>query len=60
MRDAGHDSVYLQRTCPTAMIFVPCEGGISRAESENIASSDAEAGANVLLHATLHLAGVGS
>ena len=54
---AGHDSVYLQRICPTAMIFVPCEGGISHAESESIASADAEAGANVLLHATLDLAG---
>lgn len=57
---AGHDSVYLQRICPTAMIFVPCEGGISHAESESITSVDAEAGANVLLRATLELAGFGS
>ena len=54
---AGHDSVYLQRICPTAMIFVPCEGGVSHAESESITLDDAEAGANVLMHATLDLAG---
>ena len=41
------------------MIFVPCEGGVSHAESESISPADAEAGANVLLHATLELAGVG-
>ncbi len=54
---AGHDSVYLQRICPTAMIFVPCEGGVSHAESESITPEDAGAGANVLLHATLEFAG---
>lgn len=54
---AGHDSVYLQRICPAGMIFVPCAGGVSHAESESITLEDAEAGANVLLHATLQLAG---
>jgi N-carbamoyl-L-amino-acid hydrolase len=54
---AGHDSVYLQRICPAGMIFVPCAGGVSHAESESITPEDAEAGANVLLHATVQLAG---
>ncbi len=54
---AGHDSVYLQRICPTAMIFIPCEGGVSHAESESITPEDAGSGANVLLHAALELAG---
>ena len=54
---AGHDSVYLQRICPTGMIFIPCEGGVSHAERENISPEDAEAGANVLLHAVAGLAG---
>jgi N-carbamoyl-L-amino-acid hydrolase len=53
---AGHDSVYLQRICPTSMIFVPCEGGVSHAEHENITAADAEAGANVLLHAAMTVA----
>ena len=26
---AGHDACYIARVAPTAMIFVPCEGGIS-------------------------------
>jgi N-carbamoyl-L-amino-acid hydrolase len=54
---AGHDAVYMSRVAPTAMIFVPCEGGISHNEIENATSSDLEAGANVLLHAMLERAG---
>ncbi len=50
---AGHDSVYVSRVAPTAMIFVPCEHGISHNEAENITFAQAEAGANVLLHAVL-------
>jgi N-carbamoyl-L-amino-acid hydrolase len=50
---AGHDSVYVARVAPTAMIFVPCEGGISHNEAENITPAQAEAGSNVLLHAVL-------
>ncbi len=50
---AGHDSVYTARVAPTAMIFVPCEGGISHNEAENITPAQAEAGANVLLHTVL-------
>ena len=54
---AGHDSVYLNRICPTGMIFIPCQGGVSHAERESITPDDAEAGANVLLHAVLSVAG---
>ena len=55
---AGHDSVYISRIAPTAMIFIPCEGGISHNEAENINSEDAAAGANVLLGAMLKRAQV--
>ena len=55
---AGHDSVYIARTAPTAMIFVPCEGGISHKEAENVRKEDATAGADVLLAAALELAGI--
>lgn len=55
---AGHDSVYVSRVAPTAMIFVPCENGISHNEAENITPAQAEAGANVLLHAVLAHDGV--
>ena len=54
---AGHDAVYVSRVAPTAMVFVPCEGGISHNELENATKDDLEAGCNVLLHAMLERAG---
>ena len=53
---AGHDSCNLAAVVPTAMIFVPCAGGLSHNEAESAVPSDLEAGANVLLHAMLALA----
>lgn len=53
---AGHDSVYVSRVAPTSMIFVPCDNGISHNEAENISSSQAVEGCNVLLHAMLQSA----
>ena len=50
---AGHDAVYVARRCPTAMIFVPCERGISHNEIENADPTHLHAGANVMLHAVL-------
>ena len=54
---AAHDAVYLARIAPTAMVFVPCEGGISHNEIENARPEDLAAGCNVLLHAVLRSAG---
>ncbi len=54
---AGHDAQILARTCPSAMIFVPSVGGISHNPRESTAADDIEAGANVLLHTLLELAG---
>ena len=54
---AGHDAVYVARKCPTAMIFVPCEGGISHNEIENAAPADLAAGCQVLLRAVLEQVG---
>jgi N-carbamoyl-L-amino-acid hydrolase len=54
---AGHDAVYLARVAPTAMIFVPCEGGISHNEIENARPEHLEAGCNVLLRAMMGRAG---
>ena len=50
---AAHDAVYLSRVAPTAMVFVPCEGGISHNEIENARPEDLAAGCSVLLHAVL-------
>jgi len=55
---AGHDAVYVARVAPTAMIFVPCEGGISHNETESATAADLAAGCNVLLQAALEKAGV--
>ncbi|MDE2305062.1 MAG: Zn-dependent hydrolase [Gammaproteobacteria bacterium] len=46
---AGHDSLYVARFAPTAMIFVPCREGLSHNEAEHASDEDLEAGANVLL-----------
>jgi len=53
---AGHDSCNLAAVVPSAMIFVPCVGGLSHNEAERALPGDLEAGANVLLHAMLSLA----
>ena len=50
---AGHDSVYVARVAPTAMIFVPCKGGLSHNEAESATVADLSAGANVLLDTVL-------
>ncbi len=55
---AGHDAVYVARIAPTAMIFIPCEGGISHNEIESATPADLTAGCNVLLHAALRKAGI--
>jgi len=53
---AGHDAVYMARVAPTAMIFVPCVGGISHNEIEDAKPEDLTAGGNVLLNAVLDTA----
>jgi beta-ureidopropionase / N-carbamoyl-L-amino-acid hydrolase len=53
---AGHDAFHMARRVPTAMIFIPCENGISHNESENATQADCEAGCNVLLQAALRAA----
>jgi beta-ureidopropionase / N-carbamoyl-L-amino-acid hydrolase len=54
---AAHDAVYLARVAPTAMVFVPCEGGISHNEIENARPDDLAAGCSVMLEAVLGTAG---
>ncbi len=53
---AGHDSVYVSKVAPTAMIFIPCEQGISHNEAENATFDDIAAGCNVLLGAVIKMA----
>ncbi len=54
---AGHDAVYVAGKVPTAMIFIPCEDGISHNEVENIAPADGARGAAVLFEVLVATAG---
>ena len=54
---AGHDAMKLQSHCPSGMIFIPCEKGISHNEAENATPEDVAAGARVLTAAVVRLAG---
>jgi len=51
---AAHDAAYIARVAPTAMIFVPCRGGISHNEAEFTSQEQCAAGAQVLLQAVLN------
>jgi N-carbamoyl-L-amino-acid hydrolase len=53
---AGHDSLHTAKFAPTAMIFVPCTGGLSHNEAEDASPADLRAGADVLLRAVLAVA----
>ena len=57
---AGHDACNLANVVPAAMVFVPCKDGISHNELEDATQADCTAGANVLMHTVLALAGVAS
>jgi beta-ureidopropionase / N-carbamoyl-L-amino-acid hydrolase len=54
---AGHDAQMMARICPTAMIFVPSVKGISHNPAEHTEPAHLAAGADVLLHTLLELAG---
>jgi N-carbamoyl-L-amino-acid hydrolase len=55
---AGHDACNLANVVPAAMISVPCKDGVSHNELEDATQADCAAGANVLMHTVLALAGV--
>ena len=46
---AGHDARHMAALCPSAMIFIPCRGGVSHAEHEWAEPAHVTAGADVLL-----------
>lgn len=54
---AGHDAMQVARVAPVAMLFVPCEGGLSHHPEEYAEVADIAAGAAVLLDALLRLDG---
>jgi len=50
---AGHDSVWTNKRCPTAMVFVPCRDGVSHAPDEWCEEEDCAVGTSVLLQSVL-------
>jgi N-carbamoyl-L-amino-acid hydrolase len=53
---AFHDARQLSKVCPSGMIFVPCQEGLSHTPRENAAPEDLAAGARVLALALADLA----
>jgi N-carbamoyl-L-amino-acid hydrolase len=48
---AGHDTAFMTRICPSAMVFVPCRNGKSHTPEEWADRDSIAAGAKVILHA---------
>ena len=53
---ATHDAKFMAGHCPSGMIFVPCERGISHNEAEMVSAADLAAGARVLAEVVIRLA----
>jgi len=45
---AYHDSLFMSQICPTAMIFIPCRGGVSHRPDEFASSEAIRIGVQVL------------
>lgn len=52
---AYHDSSFMARIAPMAMIFIPCRGGVSHRPDEYAALPDITAGVKVLAHTLAEL-----
>ncbi len=52
---AGHDSMNMSKIVPSALIFVPCIGGISHSKNENMNITDIENGVKVLYETMISL-----
>jgi N-carbamoyl-L-amino-acid hydrolase len=53
---AYHDSLFMARIAPIAMIFIPCRGGVSHRPDEFASSGDIARGALLLAHGLANLA----
>lgn len=54
---AYHDSLFMARIAPTAMLFIPCKNGWSHRPDEYASPEHIEQGVRVLAHALAELAG---
>lgn len=55
MSGAGHDAMQIAQVAPAAMLFVPCEDGISHNPAETAYQNDLGAGTEILLDTVLAL-----
>lgn len=46
---AGHDAMVMAALCPTAMLFIRCEGGISHNPAESVTEADCALAAQAML-----------
>ena len=46
---AGHDAMVMAALCPTAMLFIRCEGGISHNPAESVTEADCALAARAML-----------
>jgi allantoate deiminase len=46
---AGHDAMVMSNLCPTAMLFIRCEGGVSHNPAEAVAEADCILAAQAML-----------
>ncbi len=53
---AYHDSLFMARLAPVAMLFIPCRGGVSHRPDEYAAPADIIRGTEVLAHTLARLA----
>ena len=53
---AYHDSLFMSRIAPTAMLFIPCRAGVSHRPDEYASPEDIVRGVEVLAKALAHLA----
>lgn len=54
---AGHDAMNFADLCPTGMLFVPCENGVSHSPLEKADYADAVRGAHIMLEYLKRLEG---
>ncbi len=54
---AYHDTLFMAQSCPVAMIFIPCRGGVSHRPDEYSSPSQISDGATVLAETLRQLAG---
>ena len=53
---AGHDAMNFAPICPTSMIFIPCEKGISHSPKESVTDAQIEKGVQILIYTAIEVA----